>query len=206
MWHHIVKQKIGALMKKILLTSFLAVVPCVASNAAWGYEPTPHEWNTYIGANMGISASDVTAHSEDFFDFGGVFNFELGMRKDRYRIALNYQSRAEVSEMFQILFGHIISITNNAVRVNGYYDYVSLKHFAMYIGAGIGGDRYDYKITNRYDDSTKEKHGITFTTGATTGLSFNFWRMGIDMGFSFDYIAEPRIYSYGPNIGLRFNF
>ncbi|MBR6363761.1 MAG: hypothetical protein IKS08_01585 [Alphaproteobacteria bacterium] len=53
-------------MKKILLAGFLAVVPCVASNAAWGYEPTPHEWNTYIGANMGISASDVTAHSEDF--------------------------------------------------------------------------------------------------------------------------------------------
>ena len=193
-------------MKKILLTYIVAMLPCVAYGATDKALDTSKR-NIYIGANMGISASDVTAHGEDFFDFGGVFNFEIGARfNNRYRLALNYQSRAEVSELFQILFGHVISVTNDAIRVNGYYDYVSLKHFAMYIGAGIGGDRYDYKITDRYDNSTTEKHGITFTAGATTGLSFNFWRMGIDLGFSFDYIAEPRIYSYGPSVGLRFNF
>ena len=193
-------------MKKILLISLVAVLPCVAYGAT-DESVDMQKWNMYMGASMGISASDVTAHGEDFFDFGGVFNVEIGARYNkRYRLALNYQSRAEVSELFQILFGHVISVTNDAIRINGYYDYVSTRHFAMYIGAGIGGDRYDYKITNRYDSSTTEKHGITFTAGATTGLSFNFWRVGIDMGFSFDYIAEPRIYSYGPNVGLRFNF
>ncbi|MBO4480554.1 MAG: outer membrane beta-barrel protein [Alphaproteobacteria bacterium] len=189
-------------MKKFLLTSLLVMIPCVAV-----CETTEQNWHAYLGANMGINASDVTVKGEDFFDFGGVFNFELGARyKQRYRLALNYQSRAEVSELFQILFGHVISITNDAIRINGYYDYVSLKHFAMYVGAGLGGDRYDYTITNRADDSKKSKHGITFTGGATTGLSFSFWHIAIDLGFSFDYIAEPRIYSYGPNLGLRYNF
>ncbi len=165
------------------------------------------KWQPYIGVNFGINASDVSVHGEDFFDFGGVFNFEAGARYNkRYRLALNYQSRAEVSELFQILFGHVISITNDAVRINGYYDYVSLKHFAMYIGAGLGGDWYDYKITERLDNSEKSEHGLTFTAGATTGLSFSFWHMAIDLGFSFDYIVYPQIYSYGPNIGLRYNF
>lgn len=209
-WNQGIKQTVGTLMKKIILPIFLAVVPCVALCET--VEPVEQKvvestWQPYIGANMGISASDVTAHGEDFFDFGGVFNFEAGARYNkRYRFALNYQSRAEVSELFQILFGHVISVTNDAIRINGYYDYVSLKHFAMYVGAGLGGDWYDYKITNRADNSARERHGLTFTAGATTGFSFNFWRMGIDLGFSFDYIAEPRIYSYGPNIGLRFNF
>jgi opacity protein-like surface antigen len=188
-------------MKHILILLFL-VAPCVVFG-----ETDKQNWKPYLGANMGLSASDVTAHSEDFFDFGGVFNFEAGARyKTRYRIALNYQSRAEVSELFQILFGHVIAIKNDAIRVNGYYDYVSTRHFAMYIGGGIGGDIYDYKITNRYDNSTIKKHGIAFTAGAMTGISFNFWRMGIDLGFAFDYIANPQIYSYGPNLGLRFNF
>ena len=188
-------------MKHILILLFL-VAPCVVFG-----ETDKQNWKPYLGANMGLSASDVTAHSEDFFDFCGVFSFEAGARyKTRYRIALNYQSRAEVSELFQILFGHVIAIKNDAIRVNGYYDYVSTRHFAMYIGGGIGGDIYDYKITNRYDNSTIKKHGIAFTAGAMTGISFNFWRMGIDLGFAFDYIANPQIYSYGPNLGLRFNF
>lgn len=204
-------------MKKNLIVCLICLTPFYAyasgndkspnmADSVVQQEITP-KWQPYLGLNMGINASEVTAHSEDFFDFGAVFNFEAGARyKKRYRLALNYQSRAEVSELFQILFGHVIAIENNAIRINGYYDYVSLKHFAMYIGGGVGGDRYDYKITDRYNNSTTEKHGITFTAGATTGLSFSFWHLAIDLGFSFDYIANPQIYSYGPNIGLRYNF
>lgn len=189
-------------MKKILLTSFFAILPYYAN--ATQYE---QNWNPYIGMNFGICASDVTVHDEDFFDFGGVYNFEVGTRyKERVRLALNYQTRAEVSEFFQVLLGHSISITNDAIRVNAYYDYVSLNWFSMYIGAGIGGDRYSYKITDRADNSTLSKHGYTFTGGVSTGLSFRLWQMHIDLGAVFDYIAEPEIYSYGPNIGIRYYF
>ena len=189
-------------LKKILCAFILTTVSYGAVLA-----DEENIWNTYIGMNIGISASDVTARGEDFFDFGGVYNFDFGVRYNkRYRFSLNYQSRAEVSELFQILFGHVISVRNDALRINAYYDYVSMEKFAMYIGAGIGGDRYHYEITKRYNNSTESKNGFTFTSGATTGLSFRMWRTNLDIGFSFDYIAEPRIYSYGPNIGLRYNF
>ncbi len=204
-------------MKKFLTVCLICLTPLYAvasvddksadvADSAIQQESTI-KWQPYLGVNMGINASEVSVHGEDFFDFGGVFNFEAGARYNkRYRLALNYQSRAEVSELFQILFGHVIAISNDAVRINGYYDYVSLKHFAMYIGAGLGGDWYDYKITNRADNSEKSEHGFTFTAGATTGLSFSFWHLAIDLGFSCDYIAYPQILSYGPNIGLRINF
>ncbi len=189
-------------MKKILLAGFIAIIPCMAI----AEQDTP-DWNVYIGSNIGISGSDIKVHNEDFFDFGGVYNFELGARYNkRLRLALNYQSRAEVSELFQILFGHTISVTNNALRVNAYYDYVSLRVFSMYIGAGIGADKYHYTITDRINDITKSKHGFTFTGGAMTGISFKMGRFQLDLGGAFDYIAEPRMFSYGPNIGLRYNF
>lgn len=189
-------------MKKILLAVFIAIIPYIAIG-----EQNAQNWNTYIGSNIGISGSDITVHNEDFFDFGGVYNFELGARyKKRLRLALNYQSRAEVSELFQILFGHTIAVSNNALRINAYYDYVSLNVFSMYIGVGIGADKYHYKITDRINDTTQSKHGFTFTGGASTGISFKMGRFQLDLGGVFDYIAEPQMLSYGPNIGLRYNF
>lgn len=191
-------------MKKISLIVFALTIPCVA----FGTEetiPTP-DWNYYVGTNLGFSGSEIKVHDEEFFDFGGVYNFEVGARyKKRTRLALNYQSRAEVSELFQILLGHTITVSNNALRVNAYYDYVSLKVFSMYIGAGIGGDRFHYKITDCYN-TIKSKHGFTFTGGAMTGISFKIWRFQLDFGAVFDYIAEPQMFSYGPNFGLRYNF
>jgi len=188
-------------MKKVIAGLIVLSVPVCALA-----ENDISKWQPYIGANVGVTASDTRVEADDFFDFGAVGNFELGVRYNRYRLALNYQSRAEVSEMFQILAGHTSAIKNDAIRINGYYDYLSSKHFAMYIGAGIGGDRYHYTITPNYNAPTKEKHGITFTTGLTTGMSFSFWHLSLDLGFSFDYIVSPRIYSYSPNIGLRYNF
>jgi len=192
-------------MKKILLQLFALIIPCMAFGTE---EPKPvSDWNYYIGTNLGFSGSEIKVHDEEFLDFGGVYNFELGARyKKRLRLALNYQSRAEVSEFFQILFGHTIAVSNNAFRINTYYDYVSLNVFSMYIGAGVGGDIYHYKITDRINDTTESEHGFTFAGGAMTGISFKIWRMQLDFGVVFDYIAKPQMFSYGPNIGLRYNF
>lgn len=188
-------------MKKFFILCLLLPISAFAND-----EVVTNKWQPYIGANIGVNASDVRVEGDDFFDFGAVSNFELGGRYNRYRLALNYQSRAEVSELFQILFGHTIAIKNDALRVNGYYDYISSKNFAMYIGAGLGLNRYDYTITERYNNTSREKHGITFTTGLNTGMSFSFWHLSIDLGFAVDYIVSPRIISYSPNIGLRYNF
>ena len=189
-------------MKKFLMFGLCLMIPMCASATE-----NANQWRPYIGANVGVIASDVKIKNDDFLDFGAVTNFELGaIYNNRYRLSLSYQSRAEVSELFQILAGHTVAIGNNAIRINGYYDYVSLKHFFMYVGAGIGGDLYDYKITRRYDGTTEHGRGVTFTGGANTGLGFNIWRFSLDLGFAFDYIAHPRVYSYGPTLGLRYNF
>jgi opacity protein-like surface antigen len=161
----------------------------------------------YIGSNIGLSGSNIMVDGEEFVDFGAVYNFELGRRYNkRLRLALNYQSRAEMSGIFQILFGHTMYISNNALRLNAYYDYVSLKVFSMYIGAGVGADRYDYTMTDYINDINKSEHGFAFTGGAMTGISFKMGRFQLDLGAVFDYIAKPQIRSYGPNIGLRYNF
>ena len=190
-------------MKKLLLGAFLTFVPAVAVAE---YAPVPDQWNYYISANIGAFVSDVDIKDDSFLDFGGVTNFEFGGQYNRYRVALSLQNRDEVSELIQILVGHTVSIGNTALRLNGYYDYVSGDHFAMYVGAGLGANRYDYEIQERITGRTESKHGVSFTGGVNTGMIFSFWHIGIDLGFAIDYISYPHIVSYGPTIGLRYNF
>lgn len=190
-------------MKRLLFSAFFTLLPIVATAE---YAPVPDQWNYYVSASVGAFASDVEIKDESFFDFGGVTNFEFGGKYNKYRVALALQNRAEVSELFQILFGHTVSIENMALRLNGYYDYVSGDHFAMYVGAGLGVNRYDYTIQERVNNRAESKHGASFTGGINTGMIFGFWRLGIDVGFAVDYISYPQIISYGPSIGLRYNF
>ena len=190
-------------MKKLLIGAILAIVPFVATAE---YIPSANQWNYYISANVGAFVSDVDIKDDSFLDFGGVTNFEFGGKYNKYRVALALQNRAEVSELIQILVGHTVSIENTALRLNGYYDYVSGEHFAMYVGAGLGVNRYDYTIQERYTNFEESKHGLSFTGGVNTGMIFSFWHMSIDLGFAIDYISYPHIVSYGPSIGLRYNF
>ena len=198
-------------MKKLILFVMLITMPIAAMAQDTPYTAnseiqTEQNWQYYISANIGAIASDVKIKDDSFFDFGGVTNFEIGAQYNRYRLALAYQDRAEVSELIQILAGHTVSLENKALRVNGYYDYVSSKSFAMYVGLGLGIDRYDYTIEERYSGRKESKHGPAFTGGVSTGMIFSFWHLGIDLGFAVDYVSYPRMYSFGPTIGLRYNF
>ena len=121
-------------MKKLLLGVFLCFVPL---GAMAKYTPVPDQWNYYISANVGAFVSDVDIKDDSFLDFGGVTNFEFGGKYSKYRVALALQNRAEVSELIQILVGHTVSIENMALRLNGYYDYASGEHLALYVGAGL---------------------------------------------------------------------
>ena len=190
-------------MKKILMCATLACMPLIARAE---YAPVADQWNYYISANVGAFVSDVKIKDDTFFDFGGGANFEFGGKYNKYRVAFALQNRAEVSELIQILVGHTISIENIALRLNGYYDYVSGKNFAMYVGGGVGINRYDYTIQERITNITESKHGASFTGGINTGMIFSFWHLGIDLGFAIDYVSYPQIVSYGPTIGLRYNF
>lgn len=198
-------------MKKLILFVMLIIMPvaAMAQDAPYTADSgiqTEQNWQYYISANIGAIASDVKIKDDSFVDFGGVTNFEIGAQYNRYRLALAYQDRAEVSELIQILAGHTVSLENKALRVNGYYDYVSSKSFAMYVGLGLGIDRYDYTIEERYSGRKESKRGPAFTGGVSTGMIFSFWHLGIDLGFAVDYVSYPRMYSFGPTIGLRYNF
>ncbi len=192
-------------MKNFLtyLILVLAPISAIAENVD---ASASNKWRPYISGDVGFMVSDVKIKHDDFFDFGAKGSFAIGARQNRYRAELAYESHAEVSELFQILAGHTVALSNNSVRINGYYDYVFTKHFAMFIGAGLGPNWYDYTITEQYIDRVRKKDGVSFIMGADTGLSFNIWKFSIDLGFGFDYITFPRVYSYGPNLGLRFTF
>ena len=192
-------------MKKFLIT-MLMLAPISAIAADSSDAPAQNKWRPYISGNGAFMVSDVKIKHDDFFDFGAKGSFAIGARQNRYRAELAYESHAEVSELFQILAGHTVALGNQSVRINGYYDYVSTKHFAMFIGAGLGPNWYDYTISEPYIDRVTKKDGVSFIMGADTGLSFNIWKFSIDLGFGFDYITFPRVYSYGPNLGLRFTF
>lgn len=202
-------------MKRIIMCAMLCITPlcAMAQNTAYT-EPLSvapadedkSQWKYYIAANIGAIASEVEIKDDEFFDFGAVTNLEFGAKYNHWRVAVAWQNRAEVSELFQTLAGHTVSIGNSALRVNGYYDFVSGEHFTMYIGAGVGGNRYDYTINEQYNNIKKSRDGVSFIAGANAGMIFSFWHLGIDIGFAVDYISYPQIVSYGPTIGLRYNF
>ena len=194
-------------MKKILLCTLLLFAPMVsfaenipsASNDA-------NAWKYYIGMNMGMFLSEAEIHDDSFVDFGVSGALEFGARYNRYRVGVTLKDAAEVSGVFQALFGHTIGMENVSLRLNGYYDYVSRESFAMYIGGGFGVNHYDYEIKEQYNGRDDHKRGFSFAAGANTGLSFGGGHMRFDIGFGVDYISFPNVVSYGPTVGLRYNF
>ena len=192
-------------MKKYLLCTLLLFTPLVSFA-----ENIPNEsmrqWNYYIAADMGVFISDVEINDDTFLDLGVSGMFEFGAQYNRYRLGISLKDAGEASGVIQALAGHTVGIENISLRLNGYYDYVSYKGFAMYVGAGLGVNRYDYKIKEQYTHREESDIGASFTAGAKTGMTFGGGHMRFDIGFAVDYISFPRIYSYGPTVGLRYNF
>ena len=194
-------------MKKILLCTLLLFTPLVSF--AENIPNTPNDagtWKYYIAADMGLFLSEVDIHDDSFVDLGVSGALEFGARYNRWRFGLAFKDSAEVSGAFQALFGHTVGMENKSLRLNGYYDYVSRESFAMYIGAGLGANHYDYEIKEQYNGRDEHKRGFSFVAGANTGMSFGGGHMRFDIGFGVDYITFPNVLSYGPTVGLRYNF
>lgn len=192
-------------MKKIFLTS-LFFMPCFAFADDVAGTSGADSWKYYIALNGEAFVSDVAIKDDTFLDMGAALGVEFGAQYNRARVAVAFQDRGEASGIFQALVGHTASIENISLRVNGYYDYVSKERFAMYVGAGLGANRYDYKIQQRYPNREESEHGLSFIGGVSTGMIFSGEHFGVDVGFAVDYISFPRIYSYGPTLGLRYKF
>ena len=194
-------------MKKLLLCTLLLFAPL--ASFAENIPNTSNDadtWKYYISADMGLFLSEVDIHDDSFVDFGVSGALEFGAQYNRWRLGLALKDAAEVSGIFQALFGHTVGMENTSLRLNGYYDYVSRESFAMYIGAGLGANHYDYEIKEQYNGRDEHKRGFSFVAGAKTGMSFGGGHMRFDIGFGVDYITFPNVLSYGPAVGLRYNF
>lgn len=187
-------------MKKISIIA-LSLLPTMAL-------ATENEnWKIYLRADAGITYSDLTVDDYDLGGFQGMFNFVAGGQKGPWRAELAYQERATVSELFSSLLTQTMaSMEQHALLLNGYYDVLSYKHFAWYVGGGAGLNSYEKII--KYQDTGTEivEDGYSPIFGAFTGLSLNFEHIGVDLGVDYYYTYKPSLNSIVPKIGLRVIF
>lgn len=187
-------------MKKM----FFAIFALSPSLAFAGVET---DWRMYLRADAGITYSDATVMDYDISGFQGMFNFAVGAQKDKLRLELALQERATVSEMFSSLLTQTVAtLDQQALMLNGYYNILSSKYFAWYLGAGAGVNRYDAIISYNDTNTEAEEKGYSAILGAYTGLSINFDYVGFDIGVDYFYTFKPSINSLVPKIGVRVMF
>lgn len=185
-------------MKKIFILAF-TLMPTFA------LADTNDNWNFYLRADAGFTYSDIDVSNYDLSGFQGMFNFAAGGQNGRWRAELAFQERATVSEMFSSLLTQTMAtLEQHALIVNGYYDVLSYKHFAWYVGAGAGINGYESRVSYPEKDVTED--GYSPILGTYTGLSLNFEHLGIDVGIDYFYTYRPNINSLVPKIGLRIIF
>lgn len=187
-------------MKKIFILAF-ALMPTFA------LADTNDTWKFYLRADAGLTYSDINVSDYDLSGFQGMFNFAAGGQNGRWRAELAFQERATVSEMFSSLLTQTMAtLEQHALFANGYYDVLSYKHFAWYVGAGAGLSAYESVITYQSTGVETTEDGYSPILGAYTGLSFNFEHVGIDLGVDYFYTYKPNIKSLVPKVGLRIIF
>ena len=163
----------------------------------------------YVNFDACLSVGETQTYDRNdnkrgMVSIGGIWNFSLGLQYNRLRGELAYQERAEVSEIVQTMLGLVSTMTVRAAMANFYYDYVRSKHFAMYLGTGIGADYYELSMkswTDLYEDS-----GYSCILGGYTGLTFIIKQFSIDLGFNYYYITKPETNTYAPKISFRYAF
>ena len=195
-------------MKKFYLSIlFVALFVFVSTSNVFALEDDT--LYKYVNFDACLSAGTTETYDQNdnkraMVGVGFLANFAFGLQYNRIRGELAYQERAEVSEMLQTMLGLISTFSTRAGMVNFYYDYVRSKHFAMYIGTGIGADYYELKMKNWTD--TYEDSGYSCILGGYTGLTFIIKQFSIDLGFNYYYITKPETNTYAPKISFRYAF
>ena len=174
-------------------------------------EPKKSRYHPYIRTDIGFTytAFDIKYQdeTEQFTGFQGMFNIAAGVKKERTRFELEYQSRATVSDVLFLIAGATASVENNAVMANAFYDFVSYKYFALYIGSGVGLNMWTNSYKNIITHVVTTDNGTSLTGGIYLGASINIpIGFSIDFGVDYLYISEPQMNSFVPKIGARITF
>ncbi|GAB1402134.1 hypothetical protein MASR1M68_10450 [Elusimicrobiota bacterium] len=174
-------------------------------------EPKKSKYHPYIRMDMGFTYTgfDIKYEGEisKFSGFQGMVNFAAGLKKERTRFELAYQSRATVSDVLFIIAGSTASIENKAFMANVFYDFVSYEYFALYIGGGAGLNMWTNNYKNNITHVVTTDKGSSITAGIYLGSSINIpIGFSIDFGVDYLYVSEPQMNSFVPKIGARITF
>ncbi|MDD5102494.1 MAG: hypothetical protein PHH62_05880 [Endomicrobiaceae bacterium] len=163
----------------------------------------------YLRADAGLTYTAFNVNYEsktkELTGLQGMYNFGAGIQYKRGRFELAYQERSTMSDFLFFLVNTNAWVDNNAIMTNAFYDFVSTKYFALYIGGGLGVNMWNSEFKSsgtKYTDS-----GTSFIGGTYLGASINTpVGFSIDFGVDYFYVSEPIMNSFVPKIGVRLTF
>lgn len=192
-------------MKKVL-----AICICLLGfgAAAFAQEYEESSWRPYFRADAQAAYSAFTLAGsngdQDLTGFQGVYDFALGANYKRGRFELAYQKRGAVSDAIFLFAATTAFVDNDAVLANAYYDFVKAGFFSMYIGGGMGVNKWSSEITSF--GHTYSDDGYAFIGGAYLGMSFAIYMVNLDFGMNYYYISKLDMNTLGFMAGVRINF
>ena len=195
-------------MKKFFLIIAFSVIGTTFCNSASAQE-TAGDLRPYIRLDFGFSIGETKfdktgADKNSIAEIGGLYNTAVGVETGRSRFEIAYQERDSVSELISTMLGVNSSFNAFAFMGNAFYDYVRSEHFAMYVGAGAGADRYHWQTS--IWGNKENGRGWSFIGGLYTGMSFVWTNVAWDLGIDYYYIGEPETNSIVPKTGFRIRF
>ena len=139
---------------------------------------------------------------------GGLYNFSLGVRHNRFRTDLSYLARASVNDTLSWLLTGVVSASaEEAFMLNMYYNYVKAGFFSMWVGGGAGASSWSQTTTYMWLGSqhTYRRNGTSFIGGLYTGMSFTIAdAFSFDFGLTYYHTAVLEMNSVGFKFGLRY--
>ncbi|MCL2144489.1 MAG: hypothetical protein FWH43_03230 [Endomicrobia bacterium] len=210
-------------MKKIILAFALLVLPVTAF--AVSFKAAGYDWRPYITMDIAAAGGIVEVPPPDNIPgwelrnataIGALFNLGAGIKHNRVRTELSYFTRASMNFPVSWIFtGTVSASAEQAGMINFYFDYVSTRVFAMYIGAGGGLSSWNQSTAYLWESShggdgkkhTYEREGLDFIYGLYSGISFTVKnRVSFDLGFIYYHTNGLNINSFGGKLGTRYTF
>lgn len=188
-------------MKKLFVFLFMSFVPMLAF--------AEEGWKFYLRGDAGITYSSADVLGFDMGGFQEMYNVAFGTKYGNYRLEVDYQARATVSEALTSLFTDTIaSLSSDAIFLNAYYekDLFGSKYFDWYVGAGVGGNKYLAKLEHLDDGTSTTDEGFSASLGAFAGISLDLNRVVFDLGLDYYYTFKPSMNSLVPKLGIRVMF
>jgi len=162
----------------------------------------------FIRMDMGFTYASFSYKNASLGEFQGMYDLGAGIQYKRGRFELNYQARQSVSNPISAIFGlGITEVSMNSIMLNAYYDFVKSKSFAMYIGAGAGGNFWNLKTHDSILHEDNEYSGTSFAGAGYLGMIIGlFAGLGMDLGLDYYFVNDLQMNTIMPKIGLRYTF